>query len=128
MIRDEFPRVRLDIQGTSDAMTVAWFGTNVPGEVNVMVTIAANGQASVGTGEGMLLELFFPSLDADEVTERLFEEVRDVGLHGVEFVRTMPMLGRWSPSWVGPAGSPEVLAAKAHRHARVIAVARPWSV
>lgn len=123
----EFSRVVVEVQGTSDAMTVGWFGTDVSGEVNVMVALSANGEATVATGEGMMLELYFPSLDSDEVVERLLQELRNIGSQGVELVRTAPLLGPLSPSWVGPARSPEIVAARAHRHARVIASARPWS-
>lgn len=123
----EFPGVTVETQGTSDAMTVAWFGTGVPGEVRVMVTIAFNGEVTVGTGEGLMMELHFPSLDAEEVVARLLAELRVLGAQGVELVRILWPLGPLSPSWVGPARSREVMTAKAHRLARVAASAGPWS-
>ncbi len=125
-LRRRFPRVSLDVQTADRFDAIGSFGTSRAGDLRLTVTISNDGTASIGTAEGLMVELSTPTSDLYLVVSRLLETVEPLGVQGLEYVRTLPLLGPLSPSWVGAARSNEVVAAKRKRFAQVVRSAAAW--
>ena len=125
-VQSRFPGVAFELQGANDATVVGWFRLSDPARLQVMVVIDFNGAATIATGEGLVIELYVPSRDPDEIVSQLWSHIAPLGESGVELVRTCFPLGRLSPSFVGPPDSDEILRAKRRRLARVVASAGGW--
>jgi len=125
-VHARFPQVSFELQGADEATAVGWFDSGRSGEVRVMVTIADNGDSTIGSGEGLMMELDAPCRSEREALSRVLRELIRLGEEGVELVRLVPALGPLSPSWVGPPGSDEIAAAKRRRFAKVVRRADAW--